>query len=41
VNFALEEKLGSVTKAKTNLVLTKNLQPAAQTLPSLENQDMV
>jgi hypothetical protein len=41
VNFALEERLGSVTKVKTNLVLTKNLHPMPQTLPSLENQYMV
>jgi hypothetical protein len=41
VNFALEERLRSVTKAETNLVLTENLHPAAETLPSLENQDMV
>jgi len=37
---ALEERLGSVTKAESNILLTENL-PAGVTLPSVENEDMV
>jgi hypothetical protein len=36
----LEERLGSVTKAESNILLTENL-PAGLTSPSLENEDRV
>jgi hypothetical protein len=36
----LEERLGSVTNAESNILSTENL-PAGITSPSLENEDMV